>query len=116
MTSHVGQIPGAARPRRSTPISREEALRIAEAKKAGRRRRTQRIRRFVAVVAAAAFIGPLGIIGTQMAAGSDPALVAKQTPSTSTQSSAPQSQSTSTRAQTTSTSSQSPAPVTTQQS
>src|SRR4051794_31985410 len=54
--------------------SRDEALKVAAARKVARRRRTSRIRKAIATVAVAAFIGPFGVIYTQMAAGRDPGL------------------------------------------
>src|SRR5882757_1226988 len=62
--------------------TREEALRIAERRKAARRWRTQRLRRGIAVVSVVAFIGPFGVIYTQLAAGNDPALSSTQTGAT----------------------------------
>jgi hypothetical protein len=98
--------------------SREQALAIAERRKAARHMRTFRIRRAIAVAAVAAFIGPFGFIYAQLATGHDPALAsgtavastASGTTSNATSttvSSAGTSQATQTTA---------PAPVTTQQS
>ncbi|HEX6714918.1 MAG TPA: hypothetical protein VF066_16120 [Thermoleophilaceae bacterium] len=53
---------------------REVALAIGARRKAARRRRTGRLRRSVAALAFAAFVGPFSVIYTQMAAGHDPAL------------------------------------------
>lgn len=63
----------AIQPQKSQP-TREEGVAIASERKAARRRRTGRLRKTVAVIAACAFIGPFGIIATRMAAGKDPAL------------------------------------------
>lgn len=54
--------------------TREEGLAIANARKAARARRTERIRKAVAVLAVAAFIGPFSVIYVRMATGNDPAL------------------------------------------
>src|SRR3954451_22877500 len=58
-------------------MTREEALAIAEDRKAARRLRTSRIRVLVATAAAAAFIGPFAVIYGHVAAGKDPALAAQ---------------------------------------
>src|SRR5205823_1931731 len=78
----------------ASAMTREQALRVAERRKAARRARTSRIRRTIAVIAVCAFTGPFGFIYTQMAAGRDPALtttnkttVAKSTVTGSTTSS-----------------------------
>jgi hypothetical protein len=84
--------------------TREQALRIAEQRKAARRARTRRMRRAIAVASVAAFVGPFGVIYTQLAAGHDPALA--------TTNSVASTQST----QSTQTLSPTPAAVTTQQS
>src|SRR5258705_6064959 len=71
MTTQLADIPvGAAR----VKPTREQALAIAERRKAARRARTTRIRRGIAVLSAAAFVAPFGVIYTQLAAGHDPAL------------------------------------------
>jgi hypothetical protein len=93
--------------------TREQALRIAERRKAARRWRNRRMRRAIAVVSVAAFIGPFGIIYTQLASGNDPALASTKVVAT-TSASATQAQAAST--QTTQTTSAAPAAVTTQQS
>jgi hypothetical protein len=59
--------------------TREEALAIASERKAARRCRTSRIRKLVAALAVAAFIGPFAVIYNHMAAGKDPALAAQST-------------------------------------
>jgi hypothetical protein len=64
----------AIQPQKSQRPTREEGIAIASERKAARRRRTSRLRKTVAVIAACAFIGPFGIIATRMAAGKDPAL------------------------------------------
>ena len=56
--------------------TREEGLAMAARRKAARRRRTGRIRKAVAVVAVAAFLGPFTVIYTQLANGKDPELAA----------------------------------------
>src|SRR4051794_30481227 len=63
---------------------REEALALGRAKKAARRRRTGRIRRSVAVLAAAAFIGPLGAIYAHDRATGSTTVAAAVQPSTTT--------------------------------
>jgi cytoskeletal protein RodZ len=124
MATHTADTP-IARPK----PTREEALAIAAGRKAVRARRTGRIRRWIAVVSVAAFVGPFGFIYTQLASGHDPALAsqavasqataaasadtATSTASTDTTSDSDNSASTST---TTTTTSQSPAAVTTSQS
>ena len=70
-------IPTSGTARKRPTISREEALALAAARKHGRRLRTQRIRRVIAIVASAAFIGPFGVIAAQMAAGGTTTTVAK---------------------------------------
>jgi hypothetical protein len=70
--------------RQPAPVSRIEARRLAAAKKSVRRRRTVRIRKTVAWVAAAAFLGPFGVIAVRMAAGSDPALATSGTATSGT--------------------------------
>jgi hypothetical protein len=116
MEVQIPEIPAAGR----VKPTREQALRIAERRKAARRWRNRRLRRAITVFSVAAFIGPFGIIYTQLAAGRDPALSSTQT-AAATAAKAPaaaQAQyavgttsSTGTSIQTTS-----PAPVTTQQS
>ena len=109
--------------------TREQALRIAERRKAARRWRTQRLRRGIAVVSIVAFIGPFGVIYTQLAAGNDPALSSTQTgattgsgttasasTSTARQAAAVTAAATQTTQTTQTTQATSPAPVTTQQS
>jgi hypothetical protein len=75
------QIPETPSARRVKP-TREHALRIAELRKAARRRRIQRLRRGITMVSVAAFIGPFGVIYAQLAAGRDPALSTSQTAAT----------------------------------
>src|SRR3954471_5030823 len=99
-------------------MTREEELALAEDRKVARRLRTSRIRRLVATVAAAAFIGPFALIYGNVAAGKDPALVAQTTvvqAAASDTSTADSSASTSGDSDSTTTSS-APAAVTTQQS
>jgi hypothetical protein len=72
------QFPEAPSGARVKP-TREQALRMAEGRKAARRWRNRRLRRAITVVSVAAFIGPFGIIYTQLAAGRDPALSSAQT-------------------------------------
>jgi hypothetical protein len=55
-------------------MTRDQALAIAAERKAARRHRTGRIRKTVAALAVAAFLGPFAVIYTQLAAGHDPAL------------------------------------------
>src|ERR1700704_4015135 len=62
--------------------TREQALRIAARRKAARRRRTGRLRRGISVVSFAAFVGPFGVIYSQLAAGHDPALSSSHTAAT----------------------------------
>jgi hypothetical protein len=57
--------------------TREEALAIASERKAARRARTSRIRKLVATLTVAAFIGPFAVIYNNVAAGKDPALAAQ---------------------------------------
>lgn len=94
---------------------------LAAGRKAARRQRTGRIRRAVAVVAVAAFLGPFGVIYGHVAAGKDPALVATTSGSTTTSASTSTSGSattttTTSAAKSASTSTATPASVTTQQS
>jgi hypothetical protein len=112
------QIPGTPSAERVKP-TREQALRIAERRKAVRRMRNRRLRRAITVVSIAAFIGPFGVIYAQLAAGHDPALsssanapaaVQAQPAGGTTSISSTSTQSTQTTQVT------SPAPVTTQQS
>jgi hypothetical protein len=64
-------------PTRPKP-TREEGLALAARRKAARGRRTGRIRRAIAVIGVAAFIGPFAVIYTQLAEGRDPALANTQ--------------------------------------
>jgi hypothetical protein len=115
------QIPETSSAGRVKP-TREEALRIAERRKAARRWRNRRLRRAITVFSIAAFIGPFGVIYAQLAAGHDPALSSTQTAAAtgSGTTAAAQAQSpgvTIPSANSTQvTQTQSPAPVTTQQS
>jgi hypothetical protein len=103
----------AATPQRRKP-SREEALAIASQRKLARARRTLRIRKTVAALAVAAFLGPFAVIYTQSASGTDPGVSnASATTSASGSTSASTGGSGSTSANT---STSSPSPVTTQQS
>ena len=68
------QIPVRPRPRPRSP----EAVALGRQVKAARRRRTNRLRKGVVAIAAAAFLGPFAVIYTQVAAGRDPALVADE--------------------------------------
>jgi hypothetical protein len=117
----VGMSSFAAQPQSRKP-TREEALAIASQRKAARHRRTTRIRKTVAILTAAAFIGPFGVIYSQVASGKDPGLAATSTSQSATTASTSTSQSTSASTSSGSTSSGSsttastPAPVTTQQS
>ena len=90
-------------------MSREEALALAAQRKAARRQRTNRIRKIVATIAVAAFIGPFAVIYGHVAAGKDPALA-----NTTTVVAHSGSTSATTTSATTTTST--PAAVTTQQS
>jgi hypothetical protein len=103
--------------------TREQALRIAERRKAARRWRTRRLRRGVTVLGIAAFLGPFGVIFTQLAAGHDPALSSTQSAATKASgatTAAPAHAATAAQTQTIptiqTTQTTSPAPVTTQQS
>jgi hypothetical protein len=103
--------------------TREEALAIAAERKAARGARTSRIRKLVATLAVAAFIGPFAVIYENVAAGKDPALAAQTTvarASTTSDSASTTSDSASTTtsdsASTTTDSAAAPAAVTTQQS
>lgn len=98
-------------PQRRTRPSREAGLALAEERKAARRRRTGRIRKTVAVVAVAAFIGPFSVIYTQMADGPDPATAKTESQA---KASAPAKQRAAATSGSTTTST--PAPVTTSQS
>jgi hypothetical protein len=105
-------------PEQRTKPTREQALAIAASRKAARRARTSRIRRTIAVIGAVAFIGPFGVIYTQLASGHDPALATTtqtvaSTPSTSAATTATTA---TTATQSTQTTSAAPAAVTTQQS
>ena len=97
----------ATEPQQSRRPTRAEGLAIASQRKEARRRRTTRIRKTVAVLAAAAFIGPFGFLYQQLAAGNDPALAGTQSvamkPATTTSSASTDTTTTA-------------APVTTQQS
>ena len=79
MATHTADTP-IARPK----PTREEALAIAAGRKAVRARRTGRIRRWIAVVSVAAFVGPFGFIYTQLASGHDPALASQAVASQAT--------------------------------
>jgi hypothetical protein len=79
MATHTADSP-IARPQ----PTREEALAIAAGRKAARARRTGRIRRWIAVVSVAAFVGPFGFIYTQLASGHDPALASQAVASQAT--------------------------------
>lgn len=59
--------------------AREEALAIAADHEAARHRRTSRIRKLVATLAVAAFIGPFAVIYNNVSAGKDPALPTQTT-------------------------------------
>jgi hypothetical protein len=100
----------AAQPHPRKP-TREEGLAIAAQRRAARGRRTSHIRKAVATVAAAAFLGPFAVIYINLTAGKDPALAATTSPAQSTTTSQAQSTTTASSASTSS-----PAPVTTQQS
>src|SRR4051794_29717531 len=65
----------AAQTSRSKP-TREEALAIAAARKTARAHRTTKIRKTVAALAAAAFLGPFAVIYGHVASGKDPGLAA----------------------------------------
>jgi hypothetical protein len=78
MSIQIPETPSAGR----VKPTREHALRIAERRKAARRWRTRRLRRGIAVFSVVAFIGPFGVIYTQLAAGNDPALTNTQTAAT----------------------------------
>jgi hypothetical protein len=91
-------------------LTREEALAIASERKAARRVRTSRIRKLVATLAVAAFIGPFAVIYNNIAAGKDPALTSQAT--VARISTAP----TGTTTSSASTQQSAPAAVTTQQS
>jgi peptidoglycan/LPS O-acetylase OafA/YrhL len=97
---------------RSRP-TREQGLAIAARRKAARRRRTARIRRSVAVLAVAAFVGPFAVIYTQLADGHDPALAANNAVAATADASGSTRDSGSGAATTTTSQ---PAPLTTQQS
>jgi hypothetical protein len=117
MATEMPETPPGARAK----PTREEALRIAERRKAARRWRTQRLRRGITVFSVAAFLGPFGVIFTQLAAGHDPALSSTQTAATTwsgtTAPAAAAKAATAAPAQTVQTvQTTSPAPVTTQQS
>jgi hypothetical protein len=108
MTQTLADMPA----RERVKPTREEALAIAERRKAARRARTKRIRRAIAVVSVVAFIGPFGLIYSQLAAGHDPALSSNQgVDSVASASSGSNSSGSSVTA-----GPSSPAPVTTQQS
>jgi hypothetical protein len=121
------QTPETPSARRVKP-TREHALRIAERRKAARRWRTRRLRRGITVFSIVAFIGPFGVIYSQLAAGNDPALSTTQTAATdrsgttaaaasAAAAKAAAAATAATAAQTTQTTqTASPAPVTTQQS
>jgi hypothetical protein len=79
MTTPLTETPLA---RERVKPTREQALAIAEQRKAARRRRTRLIRHAVVAASIAAFVGPFGVIYTQLAAGRDPALSTKQTVTT----------------------------------
>ena len=93
-------------------MNREEALAVAAERKAARRQRTSRIRKIVATIAVAAFIGPFAVIYGHVAAGKDPALANTTTVVASSGSTSASSATTTSATTTTST----PAAVTTQQS
>src|SRR3954452_22310210 len=65
----------AAQTSRSKP-TREEALAFAAARKTARAHRTTKIRKTVAALAAAAFLGPFAVIYGHVASGTDPGLAA----------------------------------------
>ena len=95
----------------AVPMTREEAMAVAAHRKAARHRRTSRIRKTVATLAVAAFIGPFAVIYSNVTSGKDPALANTVT--------AVASASTATGGSTTtsaSTSAPAPTAVTTQQS
>jgi hypothetical protein len=96
----------AIEPQQSRRPTREEGLAIASQRKEARRRRTARIRKTVAVLAVAAFIGPFGFLYQQMAAGKDPSLAGTQ----------PVAMKAATTTSSASTDTTTAAPVTTQQS
>src|SRR4051812_4266367 len=105
-------------------MTREEALTVAAQRKAARGRRTSRIRKTVATLAVAAFIGPFAVIYTGVAAGKDAALAATSQPQSTTvaksssngSAATATTNSATTNSATTTASTSSPAPVTTQQS
>jgi cytoskeletal protein RodZ len=76
MATQLADFPNSPAPTKPT---REQALAIAERRKAARRTRTRRIRRAIAVIGVAAFIGPFAVIFTQLASGHDPALASNNT-------------------------------------
>ena len=78
MAIEIPETPS-ARPVKPT---REQALGIAERRMAARRWRTRRLRHVIAVFSIAAFIGPFGVIYTQLASGRDPVLSSTQTAAT----------------------------------
>ncbi|MEA2425665.1 MAG: hypothetical protein QOH13_2075 [Thermoleophilaceae bacterium] len=104
-----------------TKPTREQALAIAASRKAARRARTSRIRRTIAVIGAVAFLGPFGVIYTQLASGHDPALgtttqTVASTPSAPAATTATTATQSTQTTQTTQTTAAAPAAVTTQQS
>jgi hypothetical protein len=114
----------AAQPQSRKP-TREEALAVASQRKAARHRRTTRIRKTVAILAVAAFIGPFGVIYSQVASGKDPGLAATSnkasvttagTSTTGSASASTSSASTSSGSTSSGSAASTPAPVTTQQS
>jgi hypothetical protein len=96
--------------------TREEALAIASERKARRRARTSRIRKLVATLAVAAFIGPFAVIYDNVAAGRDPALAAQTATVARASTSIANGTTTSGASTTTSAQTSAPAAVTTQQS
>jgi hypothetical protein len=76
MTNPVSQMQ--SRPSARSPAeqasSREQGLALARRRQAARRRRNGRIRKVVGTIALLAFLGPFGVIYTQLAAGRDPVL------------------------------------------
>jgi hypothetical protein len=64
--------------------TRDEALAIAAARKTARRERTSKLRKAVAVLTAAAFIGPFGAIYAHVAATRNPAVASTAVTKTAT--------------------------------
>ena len=96
--------------------TREEALAIASGRKAARRARTSRIRKLVATLAVAAFIGRFAVIYDNVAAGKHPAVAAQTATVSRVSTSSTSGATTSGPSTTTSAQTSAPAAVTTQQS